>query len=346
MLYPHLMFVVEAIKRIFIDAVRTSLVLFRIMIPIIIVVKILKELGWIAYLAVPLEPIMTMVGLPAKTGLVWATAMANTLYAAIIVYAALIPEMPELTTAQVTVLCTMMLIAHSLPLEGNITRKCGAGLWSQVVFRIACAMICGTLMNLIFTWGGWLQGPSHMVFTAAAEADSWLGWAWAQVVKLFYIFCIILTLMTVMRILRKLRITDLFAWLLSPVLKLTGIGKEAAMITVFGLTMGLAYGGGLILHEVETGLVSRKDVFASLSLMGLAHALIEDSMLMALMGGAFVGIFWGRLAFALVAVAILIRLMNSAIGRKPPLKWMCPPAPAVDQTSSSVRSQASSSSPS
>ncbi|NMC48238.1 MAG: hypothetical protein GYA47_02220, partial [Desulfovibrio sp.] len=55
------------------DAVRISLDLYKIMIPVIIGVKILKELDLISLLAVPLSPLMELTGLPADMGLVWAT---------------------------------------------------------------------------------------------------------------------------------------------------------------------------------------------------------------------------------------------------------------------------------
>ena len=300
--------ILDVIKSIIIDSVKTSIDLFKIMIPIIIGIKIIQELGLIKYLALPLSPLMELCGLPAQTGLVWAAALANNLYSAIIVYLALIPEMPVLTTAQVTVMCTLMLIAHNLPVETKITQKCGTSLTVQLLIRFFGALACGMILNQIFSFGPYLTEPSHVVFKAEAIEPGILVWALKEIKQLGWIFCIILTLMTMMRALRFFKITNLFIFILGPILKLLGIGKEAGTITIVGLTMGIAYGGGLIIHEAKSGRLSQRDIFSAITLMGLSHALIEDSFLMILLGASSYGVFWGRLVFSLIAVALISRL--------------------------------------
>jgi hypothetical protein len=112
-----------------------------------------------------------------------------------------------------------------------------------------------------------------------------------------------------MRLLEALGVTRLFETALLPFLRLMGIGGGAATITVIGLVMGLAYGGGLILHDVQKGKVEPRDVFSAISLMSLSHALIEDTLLMYLIGASLWGTFVGRLLFSLAVVAILSRLL-------------------------------------
>ena len=309
------MTLINTARQTILDAAKTSLELFKIMVPIIILVKILKELGLIGYLAVPLTPFMELVGLPAKTGLVWATALANNLYSGIIVYVALIPDMPPLSVAQVTVMCTMMLIAHNIPVEARITQKCGVTFSGQVLVRLVGALSCGVLLNLLFTYFHILQEPAVVIWRAKAESASILVWALGQLRNLGAIFCIILLVMAIMRLLNYLRITDLFSKLLGPVLRFMGIGQEAATITIIGLTMGIAYGGGLIIHEAQSGNLSKNDIFAAVSLMGLSHALIEDSLLMLLVGASTYGIFWGRLLFSLLVVSLLTRYVSVKISR-------------------------------
>jgi hypothetical protein len=47
------------------------------------------------------------------------------------------------------------------------------------------------------------------------------------------------------------------------------MSKNAAPITIIGMALGLAYGGGLIINEARSRLVSKKDAFLSLSFNGL-----------------------------------------------------------------------------
>lgn len=302
--------VVSAVARVVRDAAGICLDLFKIMIPILIAVKLLKELGWIAYLAKPLAPLMGLVGLPPECGLTFATAMANNLYAALAVHAALVPSMPALSVAQATVLATMMLIAHNLFVEGAIAKQCGVGFWGQVGLRLGGAFACGAGMWAVLSATGWLSGPAPLLFAPSAADASLTAWALGELRNLGLVACVITGLVGLMRLLDRLGVTRLFRAALLPFLRLMGIGGEAATITVIGLVMGLAYGGGLILHDVQQGRLSRQDVFAAVSLMSLSHALIEDTLLMCLIGASLWGTFAARLVFSLVVVAVLSRLVG------------------------------------
>lgn len=292
------------------DAITTAFTLFRIMIPIMILVKILKELDLIKYLAVPLEPVMQLVGLPAETGLVWATAMIASIYNGFIVYFTLLPDMPTLSVAQVTVLGLLMLVAHSLPLELKIAQQAGGKLVQQCVIRVAGALIFGIAAHLTFEFTGILQEPAVMLFEPTPQEGGLLMWALGELKNLATVFCICTMLLALMRLLKVFRITDILGYVLRPLLRFMGMGKEAAAITVFGLTMGITYGSGLIISEVRAGRLSKGDIFAANSFMSLTHAVIEDTMLMALIGASTIGTFWMRLGFSLLAVALLTRIFS------------------------------------
>ena len=298
----------RAARTVALDAAKICLDLFKVMVPILIGVKILKELGWITYLAKPLAPLMSLVGLPPECGLTWATAIANNLYAALAVHAALVPDMSPLTIAQATVIATMMLIAHNIFVEGAIAKRCGVGFWGQAGLRLVCAMACGMMLNGIFSAFGLFTSPAPLLFTPAADDGSLVTWGLGEIKNLGMIYVVIACLVGLMRALDALGVTRLFEAALLPFLRLMGIGGGAATITVIGLVMGLAYGGGLIMHDVHKGKVDRRDVFPAISLMSLSHAIIEDTLLMYLIGATMWGTFIGRLLFSLLVVAALSRL--------------------------------------
>lgn len=259
------------------------------------------------YLAMPLTPLMALVGLPPEMGLVWATALLNNIYSAIIVFLAL--GAAPLTQAQMTVLATLILVAHNLPVELGIARKSGARLRFQIVSRFGGALVLGMLLSAAYKALDTLQGPAVVLFTrpeAAATPTLWL-WALGEGQKLLSIALIITGLMALMRLLTAVGAIDLLNRLLRPVLRLIGIGPAASGITVAGLTLGVAYGGGLIIFEAKSGRVDKRDVFFSLTLMGLCHSLIEDTLLMAMLGAHLSGILWARLVFALAATALLVK---------------------------------------
>ena len=93
-----------------------------------------------------------------------------------------------------------------------------------------------------------------------------------------------------------------------PLLRLTGIGRNAANITVIGVTLGLTFGAGLLLRDIRSGTLSRRDVWLAIGFLGLAHSLIEDTLLILLIGADLSGILWARLVFAIGLIGLLARL--------------------------------------
>ena len=289
-------------------SVGITLALYKIMIPIIIGVKILQELELISWLAMPLAPVMHLVGLPGEMGLVWATAMINNVYSGMIVFVSLAGH-HDLSVAQVTVLCTMILLAHSLPIELQVVGKSGPRMGFQALLRIGGALVLGWLLSKVYAMGGWLQEPSVLMWHPDPESGSLAVWAAGagqepghglrhdHVSQRAHARAV------------GPGITDLCVRLLSPVLRLLGIGPEAGTLTIVGMVMGLSYGGGLIMHEAHSGRVPPKDIFSSLSLMSLSHSVFEDTFLMAVLGGHSSGLLLARVAFTMIVVAALVRLV-------------------------------------
>lgn len=299
-------------KELLSGAFSASMELFKVMVPILLCIRILQELDLIKYIAMPLEPVMGLLGLPAEMGLVWASALINNIYTGIIVLASLIGDNP-LTVAQATVLGILMLVAHGLPVECAIARKSGARFRFQLVSRILGAFVLGWLLHIAYSATSTLQGPATMLFSTDQVGSSmtWAAWALDLGKNLVSIFFIILGLITITRVLKAIGVITLLDTILRPVLNLIGIGPKASAITVIGLTMGVSYGGGLIISEAKSGSIGKEDVFYSLTLMGLCHSLIEDTLLIMLIGGHLSGILWARLLFAIVATAGIVQLVRA-----------------------------------
>jgi hypothetical protein len=287
--------------------------LLKIMVPVLILTKILLDLGVVHWIGRLLSPLMGLVGLPGSMGLVWAAGMLVSPYMAIMMYATLAPEAP-LTIAQVTVLGSMILTAHALLLEIRLVQKAGIRMGMQLLLRIGGALVFGWLLNTIYAASGWLQEPSTFLFAELSTQESgWLPWAWEQVQSLALIFAIILVLMAAMRILELIGVIDLLKRLLSPLLNLLGMGKEAAPITMIGITLGIVLGGGLVIKEAQSGKMSSREVFFSLSLMCVFHSLIEDTAVIMVMGANLSGLLWIRMVYVL----LLMFLLGKAINRLP-----------------------------
>ncbi len=292
------------------EIVAVSTTLFKILIPVLLIVKLLQELGATEYLSMLLAPAMQLVGLPDAVGIVWATTLLVNIYAGMLVFANL-GLFGSLSVEQVTVLCSMMLLAHGLLIEGTIAKKSGMNVWLTVLIRIGGALLYGFILHRIYQAGGWLQQPAHVLWQPVVQADPSLAqWAWGQVRNLAVIFGIICVLLFGLKLLKVLGIERLAAWLLQPVLRLLGIGPAATNISIIGITLGLSYGGGLLINEARQGTVPARDVCIAMVMLSLLHSVIEDTLLLLTLGADLSGMLWGRMLFTFIVVAIMSRLMN------------------------------------
>jgi len=301
--------VIRHLRELWYDTRTTSIELFKVTIPAIVVTKILEELGLIGYLSQGLEPVMALMGLPGELGLVWATALLTSLYGAVAVFAALAPGL-DLSAAQVTVLCSIMLIAHMLPVELSISRRAGAGVAAMAALRLIGALVYGIILNGICSYSGIWQESAHLFFKGDSTEKTLLEWSLTQIFNLGLIFFVIFCILSAMRLLAAVGFLRLLEKALKPVLPLFGMTHRAAPVTVVGMILGIGYGGALIIRETTTGEMDRREIFNSLALMALSHGLIEDTLLMMAIGGKLGGIFWGRLLFSLVVLFLLVRITD------------------------------------
>ncbi|SHJ05529.1 hypothetical protein SAMN02745165_01429 [Malonomonas rubra DSM 5091] len=286
-------------RRLLLDALATSGMLFKIIIPISIVTRLLQQWGVVDQVGILLAPVMKLVGLPGEIGLVWATAMVTNLYGGMVVFASVAPEL-DFTVAQATIMTTMMLVAHALPVELKIAQKAGTRFRTMLLLRVGGALVLGWLLNIGYQLTGTLQQPNQALWNPPPVDPGWISWMLAEARNMVSIFLIILALMVLLEVLKAVGITALMTKLLEPILNLLGMGKEAAPLTIIGMTLGLGYGGALLIREAQSGSLSKQDVFAAFALLGICHSLIEDTLLMALLGGHASGILWARLFFALL----------------------------------------------
>lgn len=299
------------------DTTKSALGLYKIMIPISIAVKLLQYLGWITVLGDVLAPIMKLIGLPGACGIIWATTMVTNIYGGMMTFYSLAIS-DTLTTAQVSILCCMMLMAHTLPIELQIARKAGCRLWVMFLIRFGFAIVTAFSMNYLLLGTSFLQEPNIIQWKPELLSNpSLLEWILGEIKKYIVVFFVVMALLFVMRVLKKSGALDKFSAALKPVLGIMGINKDVIPMTVIGLSLGILYGGALIIKETEEKQIPKLDVFYAFVLMGLCHSLIEDSLLMISMGAHWSMIFIFRMVFALLVTFILVK-----IAKRIPEKWI------------------------
>lgn len=291
------------------DTWQTSWVLIKVVIPVIIITKALDEFGFIEQLSYLLAPLMNLLGLPGEFGLVWASAIFTTLYAGMAIFASLAPTL-DITTAQVTVLCSLMLIAHSLPIELTISKKTGAPFTPIFLLRVIGALVYGFFLNWFFKFFDLLQEPATYYFKVDTIEQNLGEWCISQLINVLLIIGVIFLILLLVRILKATGVIQILEKILGPVLCCFGMSKNAAPVTVVGMLLGIGYGGAMIIKETSSGKLGRRETFFAMALLALCHSLVEDTLLMLSLGASLIGILWGRILFALLVSYCLVHLLN------------------------------------
>ena len=281
--------------------------LFIIMIPTLIVVKILDELGFVEILNKFFAPLMFLLGLPEAISLVFTTSMLTSPYAGLIVFSGLPADM-SFTAAQASVLGLLILFTHSLPIEVIICRKAGVRARAMIFIRLGLGVLSCYLLNLFFQLTGYMNYPATVLLPSLESAPDLLSWALSQLKGLGMIFIIIIALVILLDFLKYIGVERLIEKALKPFLNFLGVGEKASTIAVVGVTLGIGFGAGLLIKEVKTGKLHYKDVFGVLVLVGMLHSIIEDTAVVSLIGSNIIITLFLRAILTLCIVYIFMRL--------------------------------------
>ncbi|NMB47180.1 MAG: hypothetical protein GX998_12350 [Firmicutes bacterium] len=119
--------------------------LAKVVIPLTVVIAILKEVGWLGWLANRMEPLMSVLGLPGEAALAIVIGYFVNIYSAIAVILAI-----DLTVRQVTIVAVMISICHGIFLESAITSKTGVKAWPLALMRMGVSILAGLGINWFF----------------------------------------------------------------------------------------------------------------------------------------------------------------------------------------------------
>ncbi|MCK5131303.1 MAG: hypothetical protein KAR40_04025 [Candidatus Sabulitectum sp.] len=297
--------------------------LFKVMIPALIAVKILEVAGIFGPIADTIAPVMKLAGLPGEAGLAWVTGMLSNMYGGLTITAGMIHPL-HLNTAQVTTLCCMLLVSHSLPVEITVAARAGVKPWFLIPFRLITGLIFGIILGQIFRITGALQSTPTVLWSAAEQGAGPIEWVLGTLRSMATIFIVILVVLGFMDILDKLGIMALLKRIFRPVFTPMGIGDEASSITVIGLVLGISYGGGMIIREANRGTIPSRQVLASVSFMSICHAVIEDTLLVGSLGVWAVAALPGRVVYSWIVMFLLL-LVSRQLSDQTIMKLCNPP---------------------
>jgi hypothetical protein len=283
-------------------------ILFKLMIPVSIIIRVIQQTGLLPYISDSLTPVMRIVKLPAETAIVWLTAMVVNIYGGLLSLFSIYSSLSQpLTLAQITVLLTMILIAHTFPIELGISQKTGIRIVVMFIIRFGLGVFAGILLSRIYMTFHLLQEPVRLTNIFIATETSWMAWGLNELKNYGIIILVIFLLVAFIHLLDLTGILKVVNKAMEPVLRCLGIGNSMLPLTVVGLTLGVAYGGGLLVEEGRRKGLKPKEIFYSMCLMGLFHSIFEDTLLMLSMGGHWSGIIVFRTVFAFILTFLIVR---------------------------------------
>jgi len=124
------------------------------------------------------------------------------------------------------------------------------------------------------------------------------------------VFLIVTPVITFMHVLRTYQWFDP---LLEPIHRLffwMKIRKESTVALLVGILFGIAYGGGVLMEEKQSGALNKRDALLVGVFLSLCHALIEDTLIFVAVGANLFVILFVRIAFAVLVLLLLARILS------------------------------------
>ncbi|MDR2810930.1 MAG: nucleoside recognition domain-containing protein [Tannerellaceae bacterium] len=302
----------KCIKQALPKSVKTCLWLLKIILPISLAVRLLQYSGLLGEFSAWLEPVFSLVGLPGETAIVFLTSVFCPLYAPI----ALISSM-ALGVREATILALMCLVSHNLIVESSVQAKTGSHFWEITLLLLLMSFVIAFSLNRIMPQTGW--GTVGVTVSAATGSNLWdvlALWFMSSMKVILTIVLIVTSLMILHYLLEEFRLMRGLSTVFAPLMNVFGLPRDTAFLWLVGNVVGLAYGGAIMVEQVEQKKLSYKNGNLLNYHLAVNHSMLEDTIIFVAIGIPALWILIPRLVFAAAAVW-LRRLFNSMyISRK------------------------------
>ncbi len=275
--------------------------IMKILIPVSFLTACIAWSGFLSRADFLLQPLMSLLSLPAMAALPLLIGMLTNIYAGIAAMAVL-----PFSRDQMTLMAIFLLIAHNLIQEGVVQAKSGIHPTKATLFRLAAAVLTVMAVAPFFDiTTPVLKTADITTSTSRPFIETVHEWAFTTLSLSIKIFIIIMCILTILEILKIFDLINPMVRLLNPLLKIMGLNQKVGFLWLTAVVFGVAYGGAVIVEEVKAGHLSKKELEELHLSIGINHALVEDPSLFLSLGLSPFWLWVPRLIVAVIAERLL-----------------------------------------
>lgn len=282
------------------EAVKSSLGIFKIVLPVSLLMAILNYFGIVDWLSVIFQPITNLLGLSGKAILPLLSGYLINTYSAIALMISL-----ELPMKEIAILSSMVLLSHTLPVELSIQKKAGGNMGLLFLIRVGSSIITGIVLNIVLPNESIIISSETQAITAVATTSLLVvlkSWVQDNVTTIIKIFVINIVISMVFKCLIKFHVVDKLSSLLKPIMFIFGLGKECAPYWLIANVIGLIYGAGILITANENKDLGKEEIRRLNVSICSMHSIIQETANFLVLGVSILVLIVPRFITAVVSV--------------------------------------------
>ena len=282
------------------EAVKSSLGIFKIMLPVSLLMAILNYFGIVDWLSVLFQPITNLLGLSGKAILPLLSGYLINTYSAIALMISL-----ELPMKEIAILSSMVLLSHTLPVELSIQKKAGGNMGLLFLIRVGSSIITGIVLNIVLPNESVIMSSETQAIAAVATTSLLVvlkSWVQDNVTTIIKIFVINIVISVVFKCLIKFHVVDKLSSLLKPIMFIFGLGKECASYWLIANVIGLIYGAGILITANENKDLGKEEIRRLNVSICSMHSIIQETANFLVLGVSILVLIVPRFITAVVSV--------------------------------------------
>jgi hypothetical protein len=270
--------ILRCVKTALPQGTKTAIWLLKLTIPVSFGVFLLDFFGILHVIAGWVAPVFNLFGLSGQASIVLVTSIFTNIYSTIAVMTTL-----GIGYREGTILAVMCLISHALIVETAIQKRTGSAPWRMVTTRLTASFVAAWMLNYVLP-----NEPVSETVSQAIEAKAFspalMNWLGNMAITTLKIIILVNLLLLLQKILNEF---GLIKWILKPfipLLRLMGLPANTGFLWMIAYTLGLSYGGAIMISESEEGKLSREDADLLNHHIAISHSQLEDPLLFVAIG--------------------------------------------------------------